>query len=174
MRQRSALVVLGLLAVGERHGYDLEQIIQRKNVRLWAKIGMSTIYKALHDLQRQGCVTARAAQPARGAGREVFTITDLGRRRLAELTAEAFRSQASVYSDRIAAMALAAGLPYAEFAADHAWAIKGNEVALARLDDAEKQNNDPMALIVIDFYKDVMAAERRALEKAKAVYKAKP
>ncbi len=167
--QHSSLVVLGLLAARSRHGYELEQEIQRRNLRLWARIGTSTIYKCLKDLENGGLLTSRPEPAARGAGRSVFTITDLGRTRLAELVSGALRSEASMYSDRIVGMAFAATLAHPVGRDRLIGAHDGLQHGVARLQEARDRTDDPTARIIIDYYLDVLVAERKALSRAAAL-----
>ena len=169
LMKHSSLVVLGLLADGSRHGYELEKQIRRRNIRLWAKIGASTIYKCLQDLERDGFLSSRAEAADRGAGRAVFSITEQGRTRLAELVVEALRSEGSVYSDRIVGMAFAHALDPPAAIVRLRGAHDGMDRGLARLDDARANTAHSTAQIIIDYYIEVMSAEQRALGRAAAL-----
>ena len=46
------LLVLGLVAEMPRHGYELEQLIDRRGMREWTQIGFSSIYFVLGKLER--------------------------------------------------------------------------------------------------------------------------
>ncbi len=162
--RHASLVVLALLAEGPRHGYDLEQVIRGRHIRLWAKIGTSTVYKTLQDLKADGCLVSEAGIPARGAGREVFSITPDGRAQLSELVAQGFRSQASLYSDRIVAMAFTHSVAREEAADELARARTGTGFALEELDRVRGTTDNAMAHVILDFHTDVMIAERKAME----------
>ncbi|MFI5486213.1 PadR family transcriptional regulator [Micromonospora echinaurantiaca] len=74
----SELVVLGLIVESPRHGYDLEQVIERRGIRQWTEIGFSSIYYLLAKLESRGLVHAPDA-PAAAKSRRVFHATDAGR-----------------------------------------------------------------------------------------------
>jgi DNA-binding PadR family transcriptional regulator len=78
---RSAdLAVLGLLMEQPRHGYQIEQVIQERNMRDWTEIGFSSIYAILARLQKQGYLQASLKVPqGRGPARKVYRITRSGR-----------------------------------------------------------------------------------------------
>ena len=95
------LVVLGFLAESPLHGYELESRIVESNARIWAKIGRSTIYKTLSDLERSGSLQSRTEKGDRGSGRTRFSITAKGRRELSGLIERAIKGKASVYNPRI-------------------------------------------------------------------------
>lgn len=77
------LVVLGLLAEQERYAYEIAEQIRIRAVRIWARVGFSSIYHALGSLERKGLVTASTQDSPVGPDRKVFSITDDGRRQLA-------------------------------------------------------------------------------------------
>ncbi|MGW0003626.1 PadR family transcriptional regulator [Nocardia grenadensis] len=72
----SELVVLGLIIESPQHGYDLEQVIERRGIRQWTEIGFSSIYYLLTKLEKRGFVHAPEAPAAKG--RRVFQATAAG------------------------------------------------------------------------------------------------
>ncbi|NIJ12111.1 DNA-binding PadR family transcriptional regulator [Saccharomonospora amisosensis] len=74
----SELVVLGLIIERPRHGYDIEQVIERRGIRQWTEIGFSSIYYLLAKLDKRGLVhtTDTGVAPK---SRHVFHATELGR-----------------------------------------------------------------------------------------------
>jgi DNA-binding PadR family transcriptional regulator len=75
----SELVVLGLIIERPQHGYDLEQVIERRGIRQWTDIGFSSIYYLLAKLEQRGLVHAPNA-PVAAKSRRVFHATASGRR----------------------------------------------------------------------------------------------
>lgn len=73
------LTVLGLVIERPQHGYDLEQVIERRGVRQWTDIGFSSIYYLLTKLEKRGLVHVPEA-PAAAKSRRVFHATEAGRR----------------------------------------------------------------------------------------------
>ncbi|WP_063059580.1 PadR family transcriptional regulator [Nocardia sienata] len=74
----SELIVLGLVIERPQHGYDLEQVVERRGIRQWTEIGFSSIYYLLAKLERRGYVHVPEA-PAAAKGRRVFHATAAGR-----------------------------------------------------------------------------------------------
>ncbi|GIJ68510.1 PadR family transcriptional regulator [Virgisporangium ochraceum] len=72
------LTVLGLLVERPQHGYDLEQVIERRGIRQWTDIGFSSIYYLLTKLEQRGLLHVPEA-PAATRSRRVFHATDDGR-----------------------------------------------------------------------------------------------
>ena len=74
------LAVMGLLAEQPRHGYEIEQVIEERNMRQWTEIGFSSIYAILNRLEKASRVESRLEpSPGRGPGRKVYSLTALGR-----------------------------------------------------------------------------------------------
>ena len=71
------LTVLGLIVEHPRHGYDLEQVIERRGIRQWTDIGFSSIYYVLAKLEKRGLI--EAAEGRSGVkSRRVFQATAEG------------------------------------------------------------------------------------------------
>src|SRR2546425_13029825 len=76
----TALVVLGLLALRARNGYEIKQTID-KTTRFFWNASYGQIYPELRRLAAAGLVEGEAA-PRGGRARTVYHLTDEGRRRL--------------------------------------------------------------------------------------------
>jgi DNA-binding PadR family transcriptional regulator len=75
------LAVLSLVAEKERHGYEIESVIEERGMRDWTEIGFSSIYHILGVLSKRGLVEARLEPAAgRGAPRKVYRVTPAGRK----------------------------------------------------------------------------------------------
>jgi PadR family transcriptional regulator AphA len=81
MRQTSVTpVVLGLLALGPRSGYDIKSVVDRSTRFFWAA-SYGQIYPELRRLEAEGLV--RGEQAPNGArSRRVYELTDAGRQAL--------------------------------------------------------------------------------------------
>ena len=90
------LLLLGLIAEMPRHGYQLEQEIERRSMRAWTRIGFSSIYFVLDKLKRAGLVASR--RPAGPKAKKTFMLTNAGRRTLVARTLAALRSYRPTYS----------------------------------------------------------------------------
>jgi DNA-binding PadR family transcriptional regulator len=82
------LVVLSLLAERPMHGYELNQELDRREVRDWAGISRPQVYYSLRKLAQSGHL-ARAGQSGERAGPErlVWRLTASGRRALTQALA---------------------------------------------------------------------------------------
>jgi PadR family transcriptional regulator AphA len=82
----TALVVLGLLALRPRSGYEIKQTID-KTTRFFWNASYGQIYPELRRLAAAGLVEGKAA-PRGGRARTVYALTEEGRRRLEEWLGE--------------------------------------------------------------------------------------
>lgn len=74
------LAILGLIVEKPRYGYEIDQVIEARNMRDWTEIGFSSIYHILNRLEKNGYLTARLEAPqGRGPARKVYEITEDGR-----------------------------------------------------------------------------------------------
>jgi DNA-binding PadR family transcriptional regulator len=79
---RVELVVLGLLAEGPLHGYELFERIRARAMDRWAAVGRASVYQALRRLERDGHVAGRILPGTGGPDRRVSRLTRSGRERL--------------------------------------------------------------------------------------------
>lgn len=76
------VVVLGLLAEGPVHGYDLLERFRARGMGRWVAVGRASVYQALRRLEREGLVAGRDAPGVEGPERRVYRLTRAGRGRL--------------------------------------------------------------------------------------------
>jgi PadR family transcriptional regulator AphA len=81
------LTVLGLLAFGQRSGYDLLRLAEESVGFIWTP-SRSQIYKVLPRLVAAGLATAREIEQQRRPDKAVYTITPQGRKTLRAWLAE--------------------------------------------------------------------------------------
>ena len=97
------MLVLGLVAEMPRHGYELEQEIDRRGMREWTPIGFSSIYFVLGKLEKAGLTVAQAPDSAKS--RKVYSITPEGRAAMTTRTLEALSVFRPTYSSLLLGMA---------------------------------------------------------------------
>ena len=85
----SELALLGLLSEGPRHAYDLEHLIEARQMRSWTEIGFSSIYAVLNRLERQKLVRSVKARSPHGPARRVYRLTSAGQAALRQAVEQA-------------------------------------------------------------------------------------
>jgi DNA-binding PadR family transcriptional regulator len=75
--------VLGLVCEGYRYGYEIEKVIEERNMRNWTDIAFSSIYYVLKKLEKAGLITSKS-ESAGGRSRKVYDVTEEGWREMRE------------------------------------------------------------------------------------------
>lgn len=89
--------ILGLLFDKNLHGYEIERIIEERNMRLWTEIGFSSIYYVLKRLERSDLVEGSEKQ-VEGRNRRIFSITNKGEESMKEKVRELLTSNVKIIS----------------------------------------------------------------------------
>jgi DNA-binding PadR family transcriptional regulator len=69
-------VILGMIALGKRTGYDIKQLVDSSTRYFWAA-SYGQIYPELRRLQEQGLIKGRS-EPTGGRSRMVYELTEAG------------------------------------------------------------------------------------------------
>ncbi len=84
------LAILSLIAEKDRHGYEIESLIEERGLREWTEIGFSSIYYLLKKLEKKKWIKGRMVRQAGpGRSRVVYHISAAGRTALRASTLEA-------------------------------------------------------------------------------------
>ncbi|MEV4415363.1 PadR family transcriptional regulator [Catellatospora sp. NPDC049609] len=106
----ASYVLLGLLARGPRHGYELKHAYDQRLPRA-KPLAFGQVYSTLSRLERDGLVTQAGQDQAGGPERTAFAITDDGRtaldRWLAEVEAPAPYVASALLSKVVVALLVA-------------------------------------------------------------------
>ena len=78
------LVALSFLLDAPMHGYQLNQELERCDVRDWAGISRPQVYYSLRKLEKQGLIEPVLGAPARGPERQTYRTTADGQAALAD------------------------------------------------------------------------------------------
>jgi DNA-binding PadR family transcriptional regulator len=73
------MTILSLIAEKPRHGYEIEQVIEEREMRNWTEVGFSSIYYVLKKLEKRGFLEGKSENAAgRGPARKVYRLTPAG------------------------------------------------------------------------------------------------
>lgn len=160
------MIVLSLLGTGLRYGFEMEDFARRTDLRQWAKIGMSTIYKALKELEIEGAVRVEIEESDRGPARKAYTLTPDGGARMRLLIEQALASDMPVYSARIAGLVFAPLMKPEVARQAIATAIQGLERTDLELEaKLATEGGDAIGATIIEYYRSIYAAERQAMRR---------
>lgn len=88
---KNEVAILGLLAEGPKHGYQIHQDIKRREMDWWAKIKLASIYTTLTRLEEQGLIKSEKEKVGNTPERTVYSLTPQGRNRLSEMVQHLLR-----------------------------------------------------------------------------------
>lgn len=71
-------VILHLVAERPVHGYQIEQLIEERGMRVWTDIGFSSIYHVLRKLESGGFLTSQSEAVGERPARKYYSITPHG------------------------------------------------------------------------------------------------
>jgi DNA-binding PadR family transcriptional regulator len=111
------LAILGLIRERERHGYELEGVIEERGIREWTAVGFSSIYYLLIKLEKRGLVSSRLEEGGSGAARKVYSITPAGETACHRQTLERLTRARPSHSSFLLGVANAMDLPRDELVA---------------------------------------------------------
>ena len=85
------LTILSLVAEGPCHGYEIQRLIEDRELRDWLTIGSSSIYYVLNKLEGQGMLASELHESDSGPARKVYRVTEAGRGLLQTAIADLLR-----------------------------------------------------------------------------------
>ena len=93
------IVLLALLYEKDRHGYEIESVIEERNMRNWTKIGFSSIYNSLKNLEKKGLIGSRYEEEYGAPARKVYFVNDTAKESVCETIKKILHSPERVYSE---------------------------------------------------------------------------
>jgi DNA-binding PadR family transcriptional regulator len=93
------IAILSLIAEKPRHGYEIEQVIEEREMRNWTEVGFSSIYYVLKKLEKRGLLEGKSESAAgRGPARKVYRLTPAGSEAFRKAMIEILSSPIPPYS----------------------------------------------------------------------------
>lgn len=93
------MVLLGLLYEEDLYGYEIEAVIEERKLRNWTKIGFSSIYNSLNNLEKKGWIGSRNEAEYGSPPRKVYFVNDTFRDTVREIIKKALHTPQRVYSE---------------------------------------------------------------------------
>lgn len=79
------LIVLGMLKKGPMGAYDIQKLVEYRNISKWVKISTQSIYKKAIQLEEKGLITAEIVKEGKMPEKAVYTLTEKGEREFERL-----------------------------------------------------------------------------------------
>jgi DNA-binding PadR family transcriptional regulator len=77
-------ILLGVVREKPSYAYEINKVIEYRNLRMWVRVGEASIYQVLKRLEEKGLVYSQREKDGRMPDRKRYYITDSGKTALAE------------------------------------------------------------------------------------------
>lgn len=82
------LIVLGILKKESMSAYDIQKLVEYRNISKWVKISTPSIYKKVIQLEEKGYITSTQVKEGKMPEKAVYTLTDSGKSQFEKLMIE--------------------------------------------------------------------------------------
>ena len=79
------LIVLGILKKESLSAYDIQKLVEYRNISKWVKISTPSIYKKVIQLEQKGFIKGTMVKEGKMAEKAVYTLTDAGEKQFEKL-----------------------------------------------------------------------------------------
>ncbi|NIM94946.1 MAG: PadR family transcriptional regulator [Anaerolineales bacterium] len=112
MMTNAELAILSLLVEKPLHGYQIEQVIEEREMRNWTEVGFSSIYYILKKLEGKGHIRGQIERSTgQGPARKVYYITPPGFQAWREATMQALSTPITPHSSFLLGLSNLTGIP---------------------------------------------------------------
>lgn len=82
------LIVLGILKKESMSAYDIQKLVEYRNISKWVKISTPSIYKKVIQLEEKGYINSTQVKEGKMPEKAVYTLTDSGKSQFEKLMIE--------------------------------------------------------------------------------------
>lgn len=82
------LIVLGMLKRGSLSAYDIQKLVEYRNISKWVKISTPSIYKKVIQLEEKGFIKSSTVKEGKMPEKAVYSLTEAGAKEFALLMNE--------------------------------------------------------------------------------------
>lgn len=93
------LIVLGMLKRESLSAYDIQKLVEYRNISKWVKISTPSIYKKVIQLEEKGLISSRTEKEGKMPEKAVYSLTDAGQREFDRLMLEISCKPINIFLD---------------------------------------------------------------------------
>ncbi|MDE7430971.1 MAG: PadR family transcriptional regulator [Lachnospiraceae bacterium] len=93
------LIVLGMLKKESLSAYDIQKLVEYRNISKWVKISTPSIYKKVIQLEEKGLIISRTEKDGKMPEKAVYTLTDAGKEEFEKLMLEISCKPINIFLD---------------------------------------------------------------------------
>ena len=82
------LIVLGMLRKESLSAYDIQKLVEYRNISRWVKISTPSIYKKVIQLEEKGLISSHTEKEGKMPEKAVYSLTDAGKEAFEKLMIE--------------------------------------------------------------------------------------
>lgn len=82
------LIVLGMLKKESLSAYDIQKLVEYRNISRWVKISTPSIYKKVIQLEGKGLIKSHLVKEGKMAEKAVYSLTEAGEKQFESLMQE--------------------------------------------------------------------------------------
>ena len=93
------LIVLGILKKESLSAYDIQKIVEYRNISKWVKISTPSIYKKVIQLEKKGYMKGDVVKEGHMAEKTVYSLTEAGEKQFEKLMLEIASKPVRIFLD---------------------------------------------------------------------------
>lgn len=93
------LIVLGILKKEPMGAYDIQKLVEYRNISKWVKISTPSIYKKAIQLEEKGLIKAEIVKEGKMPEKTVYSLTDTGNKEFERLMFEISAKPLHIFLD---------------------------------------------------------------------------
>lgn len=93
------LIVLGMLKKEALSAYDIQKLVNYRNISKWVKISTPSIYKKVIQLEEKGLIKSHIEKEGKMPEKAVYALTDKGEKEFERLMLEISAKSVNIYLD---------------------------------------------------------------------------
>lgn len=93
------LIVLGMLKKEALSAYDIQKLVDYRNISKWVKISTPSIYKKVIQLEEKGYISSSIVKEGKMPEKAVYTLTKAGEKQLENLMFEISAKPIQIFLD---------------------------------------------------------------------------
>ena len=105
------LIVLGILKKESLSAYDIQKLVEYRNISRWVKISTPSIYKKVIQLEEKGYIQSSMVKEGKMAEKAVYTLTEAGEQEFEKLMLEIASGPIHIFLDFNAVIVNLTSLP---------------------------------------------------------------
>lgn len=108
------LIVLGMLKKEALSAYDIQKLVDYRNISRWVKISTPSIYKKTIQLEKKGLIQAEMVKTGKTTEKAVYSLTEAGEKEFERLMMEIAAEPIHIFLDFNAVIVNLESLPSAQ------------------------------------------------------------